>query len=728
MGATKANQAFLFACLLFGFISLWPISGGVHAQEQEAEQAEAQGGTPVPGDRISDNSDTQTGAAQKPSVKSLYFLGDKPQLQRQQGPALGKPVSILPHPFVPKGSVALPPAPVGTELNAEEGEGANPETLDVISGISDESGELVSEVSTDAAADVPVDADNAAATEEQFVEVSVLDQLDPSGIGVLPLGEGYARDFWATLSRQEIIELYEAFSTYSGSPALRSIAGKVAMSGVILPSPDSDADVIRMLDARLSLLAATANADAYRTLLDKLPEGRDWSALSRHVSNLYLLDGRLSDACTLATVQRETDSDPHWIRITAFCYAAQANRSGVDFELEVLSELTEVPPTFYQLIDQILVEAEQPPGSVMTEPTTLSGALDIQLLEVAMARLARSKVLELSLDVINPLAVKAMIALPGLDTVAKTGLVGLGLQKGWIDGADIASFARTLDVSDEEKSVTFIPELAPTEAGEQFVRDSVLLHLVGIADAPADMDVSDTPEDLSVARASSDRIQATYDLWASALFKNYIAAVAPGISTLADDVPIAAGAGSAADIYARAAFIAGNATLSEAWFTTFRAHPMGANASADARLISLMPLAVVAGLESAPVMAQQKFTLWWQAEGEREDRFVRGNLLFSILEALGTTVPEPAWQLLEAGPAVVGNTAMSPALWRRFLQAAREDNKPQALAQAFKLMANNGPAGVSATLAGSLVGTLKGLGFDAEARRIALEILIGQGL
>ncbi|MFC3050607.1 hypothetical protein [Kordiimonas pumila] len=682
---------FLKSALFAATFAIAPFSAGFAQDEDAGTSAEQP---------VEAGQDAKPETAIEPAVKdkntrSFYYLGGKPVPARQQGPTLPPPVSILPQPYVPKGSVTVPPAP-DTRI---------PGAAEITTGTMPDGTASVPDENT-----VPDDADmqetegdQGVGAEDQFLEVSALEQLDPSAMGVLPRGEGYARDFWAGLQRAQIIERYKIFSKYAASPALKAIANRAALSGFILPAPESDTDIISMLDSRLSLLENTGNSEGYRALLAKLPAGRDWSGLARHFSNAYLLDGRLGDACALAATQRAVDANPYWVRIAAFCKAANADRQGVDFELQILSEVIDIQPAFYKLIDQILIEAEQGGSTVLASGSAITYPMKVELLETAMARLARATIEMINPEGANPLAYKALLALPGLSGSAKIALLDLGLKQGLVSGAEIAAFAQSAKASEIADAHT----LSDADA-MGFDVDAALLQQAATAD---------------------DQSQAALirDFWAASQAGHYSVAVASGLVKLADTKAVTALSPFVAEIVFRAALVSEDYKAAQSWFTALRGSSAGADSSVDAQLLSSAPLAAIAGLDGAPSVTPDSLLAWWHGAEKAPTAYAKANLLFSVLDALGETVPDDAWEQLDNGPVAAEAKAVNPAQWRGYIKAVQSGNKSLALVYAFRL-ASGGTAAIPATLAGSLIGNLKDLGFEREARQLAVEMLVAQGL
>lgn len=647
-------------------------------------------------------------------TKNLYFFGGRPVLNRQLGPSITAPKSILPQPFLPAGTIVVPPAPA-VEEPLETNVDALPDT--VFQGEQVISGENVTDLDETIVAG-PVSEEitqgqiSEAEQEEPLVElngqdgmleVSTLEELDPSGISLLPSDDAFPADMWVTYSRAAIAERLSDFHYPGTSPALKRLANKLALSGVTVEDPANKEDVTSFIEARLDLLEALGNAKSYADLLLALPASHDWSPLARHFANAYLIDGKITDTCELANMQRAQDSDPYWLKLIAFCDAVNGNRAGVDFQLGVLEEITIVEPSFYMLIDQILIEAEQPTGAVLPAPVTLPNAIRIDVLEATMARLARVKIEQLATEGVNPLAVDMMIGLPGVLPEAKTDLIGLAVRRGWISGDMFALYARTVEASEE----------AVTTAENMAGNDSSFLVDATFAKAAAD------------STTVGQKAEALARIWSRFEAQNYRVLGARGLYALMGSEKPAPTATAA--VMARSAIAAGNTDLANQWFLALRSQNAGTDDAIDAQLIDLLPLmALETGSDVALDAGLLK--LWWQAQAENEKRYEQANLLFSILEALGKDIDDEAWLWLETGPVTLAGNAPAPAQWRRFLLAARSNDKPALLASLFRLFSDGGPALVSSSLAGSIVGTLMSQGFDEEARAIAIEMLIGQGL
>lgn len=658
----------------------------------------------------------QVQTAEEPQPKTLYFIGPRVRAERQQGPSIGAPQSIRPQPYLPPGTLIVPP-PGDTAPDEVEGLAAGAQALpDATEADPADLDAVRSEEFLEAE---PGAQDTAPAAAGGFLE-GQLEQLDPSGMPVA--GDGpVANTVWQGYSRQSIEQFLGGLAQPSLSPALTRLAGQIARSRFVLPAAASEQEVVSLIENRLHVFQATADTEAYIALVDGLPADRDWSPLSRHLARAHLIKGELPDACAVAQQQRAEDDDPYWVRLAAFCMAATGNRGGVDFQLGILEETIEVDPVFYQLLDQILVEAEQLPGAVLPPAPALNGALKTDVLTVAMARLARVRIQDVDALSVNPLAVVLLLQNPNLDRSAQAKLLSYLLARGIAGGERVAALARSLPLEPGEDELAFSVLAAAEAAVDGADQPETTVDLI-------DTDTLETVLLALVADGSQPERQARAlgALWRIQSENGRQVASAPAFNALllGSSVPSDT---AVAEIAARSALLAGDSGAFRRWSRLLRISVAGEDADTDAALRSLWPLIALADDGATPV-AQSRLGLWWQQQVGEPDRYRLANLLFSVGEALGRPVPGSLWQALNDGPSVIEGVSVAPALWRRYLGATAGQDPIAALSSLYQLLSEIGPADMPPAVAGSLVSGLVDLGFDQAARDFALELLIAQGL
>ncbi|WP_286828944.1 MULTISPECIES: hypothetical protein [Kordiimonas] len=630
-------------------------------------------------------------ALERPAERTdgRFFLGPRPALKRQVGPALGAPRSILPQPYVPKGTIEVPPAPQTETMD---------QPADMTSDLVETLPDTEQPLADDAAGEGHLG--QAIPTPDTDIFAGALQTLDPSGIAVLRGPGAYPNDFWAGYSREAVQAELKKFAQPSKTPAMVKAARRMALSGYLLPAPAGDTEIEAFIRARLDVLAAHGDTEGYLALLGRLTPDHDWSGLARDIVDGHLLAGRIEDACAIAAQERADSNDAFWLRMAVFCRAVQGDRVGVDFNLGILEEVQSVQPTFYQLTDQILVEAEQAGGTVLTSGMVLSSMLRVDVLEATMVRLAKVQVSALDMTDAKPMAAKAMLGIPGVAPEAKLQLIARGLSEGWLGAGVLVDYLRA------------VPPAAPSDVDTQALMQEDMSFdgdMMLIAEAMAGADETVRTEAMAaLKRRAESPDKALYLL----PVLDYLQA------GQADDAAMAARR-------IRAALLEGDFEQADGLFTTLRAGQAGDNTAKDAVLEGSWPLMVAAGFTGAPEVTPGRLRAWWGQQGEDDDRFAHAAILFTTLEALGHTVPEDIWAMAEQGEPQVAGPSMSPAHWRRLLVMQAQGDKAGVLSLAYATTAD-GTA--SASYAGSLIGALRELGLTTEAHQLAAETLVRWGL
>ena len=721
-------------------------AAGVSAQEQEQEPQD-QGEPPETVDTPNtiEPAEAVTPPAEgseKVTRRTLYFLGPRVEQERQQGPSVGAPISILPQPYVAIGSLSVPEPPLvpketdASLIPANEGQGTEIETTDDLGPEQEPLSDLAAlgepgtsqDAEPEAVTEQPADVFDPLAI-DGFSE-GVLTRIDPSGLPVSLQG----RDLdtvWQGYDRSTIEEFLDLIAKPSQSPTLANFASAIASSRFELPAPANDQDIMDLIEARLAVFQSQADRQAYVALIDALPADRDWAPLARHFARAHLLKGQLPDACQIAETERVNDQDTYWLRLSAFCQAAFGNRAGVDFQLGILEETTNVDQIFYQMIDQILVEAEQPPGTVLPPIVALEAPLPADILTASMVRLARISVSEIDVLNVNPLAVPLLLENPLLARSAQSTLIEYLIARGVADGDMVSTFVRTAEISQEELDAA--RAWLSSQVGE------VDAEAVAQAPAPPPTPVEEAiappfeTADLQSALLKlvflqqDDAVSALQQYWKQSAERNQLPGVAPVLNRLipASSVSGALAGPDSVAIFARAAMLADDEIEAEAWARRLRTSIAGEDEDVDQALIALSPLLDAGkwGEAGTQVTVSQR---WLMLNADLNARYREANLLFSILDSLDETVSGDMWALLGDGPVLFEGGSIAPSIWRAYLISLNNGDPVASLSMIYKIMAEVGPGDMPPAMAGSIVRGLYQLGFQATARALALEILISQ--
>ncbi|WP_262693081.1 hypothetical protein [Kordiimonas aquimaris] len=730
-----------FIILAIGSLVLAAASNAQDAAQDDIEQSQADNTTQVEqAQRAAQDAQTSS-RVRSTNRRTLYFVGPRARAQRQLGPGIGAPKSILPTPFVSRGSLAVPaaentdtlPADAATIVPGQGTPADNVEGLESVdaSALSSEQQQQVVEPEQEDTPDDPFG--------ELFQE-GILERLDPSGIPVnTGIGAGGIETVWQGYSRAEIIAFLERIEKPTFSPALSRLASAVAASRLTLPEPERDSDIIEMLTARLAVFEAFADVSAYTALIDALPIDRDWSALARHQAHAHLLKGELPDACVVAESQRAIDINAYWVRLSAFCMAAVGDRTGVDFQLGILEETRSLDTTFYQLLDQILIEAEQPTGAVIPQPTVLSAPMPADIVSAAMARLARVEINDVDLSDANLLAVPMLLQNPSLSPEAKVKLLDAMLSRGVADAALMSAAAGNFPIDsglltnllagpvDEDASIDNIDDTS----------DQVVTELEsGLQDDRSGEEASETLKQLTLLAAIAQQTdmapQALEQVWESNVANGTLAKFASSIEILTRALQNENDTAAVAAIAVRAAAMTGGDAFAKR-ILSLRTQAAGTDEAKDVALVRLWPLIAIADVPnelstSSRVYDATAFERWWQTMSDNENKFVIANSLLTAMDGLGFDVPDRAWALVADGPAVFEGSSISPSLWRALDQSVAAQDPVATLTAFYKLYGEVNAKDIPPSVVGVLINSLRRVGFDAIAKAIVFDILISQGL
>lgn len=752
-------------------------------QDQQADQKK-QAGTPSK-DQDKADKDKKTAGQKAEDVqssdrKTLLSLQPEMRLKLQQGPGVGKPRSILPQPFLPKGSLVIPVMPQGESKGGSKADMTGQNNQGQKNQNAAQADNINQQITDQKASDqqqVPAQQkQNAVQDGSLFSDVQIqsglLNALDPSGVDLQAGGieeekqsllpAGVSADFWQDMSRQDMLDFYQHFSKTGGSPAVADFAHQLILSAIPVPKPQatinndtvsSNKEILDFLSARMSFLIQRGDMNGAARLLDRLPVAQNWSVFDEEKTKIALAQDKRAEACSIAESRVGSSRDVYWLRLLTFCKALEKKRDTVDFQISVLEELGQMTPAFYKLVDHILIEAET--GVAADRAPAVTSAMAVQLLEATMVNIARGKVTELDLTNIDPLAIPVVLKTPGISEQAKLPLLEKAVKEGLISAENFADYILRLTPSDIDKAKARAAVAADQTAlmahrgadeisnqpnQKQNQLQNQTQNLTGQQDTAQSASSFDLDVTLAhLAAIEKDpliRLQMLQSAWNRAIKGGYTQYVAPAYARLMADLPVT---GELVDqtttesaLMIRLALLAGHDALAHKWFLTLRQTEAGKKPAADRQLISIYPLMLVAGLKGENGLSQPVAAQWWQQQSVnplwQARKFERGNLLATVLEALAIPVSETLWHSLSAGPVTLQTQAASPAQWRGLLLAAAQNDRRKVLTQSTGLVANVGINKVPVALSGSLLGTMQTQGFDQISRRLAREILILNGL
>lgn len=792
-----------FACALLALIP----SVAVHAAPPQAVDLSSQND----GQATTTRADTEGGdqAVQTDAPRRTYFLGSPPQDAALIGPPAGTPKSVQPQPYVSPDALVLPPAPVAERADMSGPEAGDAEGLDAVSDDQDADGDIVApdvastdtaltgtvpaggmdagsvdqginpdseglqvaETTEDATVDASADASGTAAetaietlrAQAFSYEEAALESFDPSlqaaslwSAGSEGSGQSQAAQptafLFDGLSRNEAIDVLKALGVPNISHSLRSFARDIALGNFALPASDDQAEIDRLLAARLDVLRALGSPAGFVALIDALPSDRDWSGLSRYVADAYFLGGRLADACALADTRRSTDTDPYWVKVAVFCAAMAGDRSAVDFQLDILDTVIRADSHFVTLADQILLVAEaEAAGSAAPEAAPLGTGFKPSVLTAAMAKLAGAPILDMDMSALDPVVLELLMSLDGVDSTMRAALLRRAVDSGLASTALITAFLETaaLDAAASQPDTVQPGGLDDPGTGESDLQT---------AETDPGVDLNQLARQAVGLRGDTplaDRMATLEGLWDNTVAASLQVQLAPVLADILRPIIPQPLAGRQAAIMVRIYFTAGDRARALEWLDALRASFAGRDMARDAAFARLVPLMVAAGGVDVAQMPLD-FDRWWGAPLAQEtasqddpgrsglnygptdpagsdvhaapSMLAKAGLILSLVEAQGRPVPEVYWQKLEAVPGRLTGILPRPASWRHFVIASHQGRRAAMLGAVYRIVDQHGLATMPAVLAGALYTGLSAQAMGPLADQIMIDMLVASGL
>lgn len=692
-GFGAAGFTALTACFLIGFLAASPAIA-------EEEQEQAAGSAQAVDELVlqQEIAEEEVPAEDGENARTRY-LGPRNLVPAQQEPTSGKPRSIIPGPYVPAGSIAAAAAEMARAEPAagDSGEGAGEE---------DGPGGTRSLLGMDAP------------------EVDELADLDPAAIGVLEPGDGgLPADLWRGTRRSTLEVLIPQMSVRAPSPAMHKLVRQLLLSSVgVPPVGDDDDSGLSLLEARLERVAASGNLAALLEMLERVAPRHETSLIRNIRADAYLMDSDILGACDVA---REARNDTNgggdaaavkWLKILSLCQALEGDRAGVAFNVALLQETGDVTALFDDLIGKVLNRAQGVAETDAGEQGEEAGAGEesgllaaeppLDALTAALYRAAGAPVPAAVLDNTPAMVLASLAGRGDLDLNFRAEAAEIAARAGIVPVADLVSAFNAMEFTEDEENSAFL--LAETGLGARV--DGLLYRL-----ASSSLSDVDKTRYLRVAWRRAHR-EGMYPALAGVLV-----GPAAQIELIEDNV-------SAAHDVVRIALYAGERELADNWYQLARTLASQRSVEGTKALVDMWPLMVTSGVGDIP-FSPQILNLWRQSlsilpVGEQRSRAA---LLYGLLEALGYDIENELWDDVLGAPAISGTTAPSLGVWRQLLIATEGGRLGEGLLLSIVSIGDAGPAGADPSALSSALRALISLGHEADARAIALEVLVANG-
>lgn len=522
------------------------------------------------------------------------------------------------------------------------------------------------------------------------IKVEPLKAPDVDAVGVLGETEGgFGADMWSGSSRALVAKLLPSLPAASGSRTMRAMMRRLLLSTAAVPDGPAPKGV-SLLAQRVERLWAMGEPDAMLALIDAAPHGPETRPLLRQRIDGLLLKGDSAAACAdLPAARAAADADLYLAQVEAFCHALAGRTAEAALTATWLRDRGHVDSAFQALLEALLGEPV-PDLDSLRQPTPL---------HLAMLKAAKRPIPADAAESSAPAVLRA-VAL-AVNAPPETRLAAAEKAE-WLGALDTETLRQlyagmTFRQEEAERSIE--------DAGEdRGGRSRALLFRA------AQMQKTPSARAEIVAKAFALARRHGHFESAARLY-------APLIEELKPTPDLAFFAGDAL----RGLLAAGRSFKAKPWL------PLAERAPRDPvwPLIRLLEAGDDDGVPPAKLLA-------WLAQRRplAADRAGRqGAVLFGLLDALGDKVGTEGWLALMEGPPLQPAPALpTAALWHALRLAAEDLRLAETVLLALISLGPDGPGGTEPTSLYRVIAALRLVGFDDEARSLAVEAALANGV
>lgn len=522
------------------------------------------------------------------------------------------------------------------------------------------------------------------------IEVGTLGDVTPDYAGTLEEGGGgFPSDMWNGTDRALVEHLLPQLPPALGSPAMRDLERRLLLTNA--ESPTGKTTGVSLFAARADRLAAMGFSRDAATLLAMMPARLVDKTAARLRLDSLLLAGDVDGACKAVDDTRQVASaDPYWQQTQIFCQLRAGQKDQAALGLDLLGDQGDKDSAFLKLAKALTGETVKLDS--LPEPTPL----DLAMLRAAKLPLPRDAAKSRNPGVLAALAqdrsLDPAVRLAAAEEAAATG------------GLSIAQ------LQEAYTSVTFPagglddPIAASAKVAGPMGR-ALLYQATG---ATADIQVRAKLLQAALDRA---RHEGGY-LLAVPVNMTYLQPLQPG----ADLAWFAGDAG-------RALYVAGRYEQANAWLALAQSKAASDPASAAAAS-ALAVYARIAGVGEPLAWDPASLEAWRQSAGSSDG----AQRLLAVFEGLGEPMGG-GWQMIgQAAGAGSAKPAADPAVLFNLGDAAAAHRIGETVLLSLYALGPDGPAGCNPLALARVIAALRQIGFDSEARAIAIEAAVAAGV
>ncbi|PKU22776.1 antifreeze protein [Telmatospirillum siberiense] len=533
------------------------------------------------------------------------------------------------------------------------------------------------------------------------IQVQDLGVLDANATGVIDEGHGgFGSDMWAGSSMNIVQKVLPLMPGATPWRSLRALERKLLLTTAAVPAGKPVGD--SLIKLRADRLWAMGDVDGLNALLKGVPDPAFTPALRRLQVDAALVAGDSAGACQQAAALRsQAASDAYPAKLQVYCQFSTGKGNEAGLGVDLLREQKVNDPAFFAAADALAGIA----------PGKMDGFANPTPLTLAMARAAKLPLPEsVASATSSPSLLRAIATMDSATTEARLAAAEKAESLGSIDTELLRQLYEQVTFTTQELSAPV--NAAGTDKG---VRSRALLFRAAVQQTLPTAKVEIIAKALGLAGDGPAYFTAA---------RLY----APQITALRPTPELA----SFAVVAARALYAAQRSDAAAPWVALAR----GGDPSVAGAAAGLWPLTRMAGAGTPQTIPSATLAAWRKARGELPPAVALRRQLtcFGLLTALGDKIAADEWQTLydepqpTAAPAQPPATALRGVLWQGLRVASDELRQGETVMFSLATLGEVGLNQADPTDLYRIVAALRLIGLDADARALAVEAAIANGL
>lgn len=531
------------------------------------------------------------------------------------------------------------------------------------------------------------------------IEVNRLDEIAPDSIGVLdPGGGGLGVEMWRGTERAVVAGLLRRLPGDLRSHTMRDLARRLLLSIATPPVARAGEAMLpgsSLLALRLERLAALGEVSGLNRLLAAVPARLDDESIGRLRIDGLLLEHDYDAACrAVRNGIASYHADPYWQQAMIFCHMVSGETDRVMLGLDLLREQgMDDSPAFLALA-----------GTAFGVKATMSGDEVLSPLNFAMHQVTGTPLPPDAVERAAPALLYAIATARAVEPPMRARAAEMACSRGMLDGAVLAAAYEAFGFAPEE-----LANAISAQGEVDGPRQRALLYQAARA------------ETLPSTRAEVLRV-ALEEAEEAGLYQAAVAAYLPMLGAI-DVMPELAWFATTAG---RALYAAGRYEQASAWLSLGRQEAI-LNPQASTAAAALWPYSRLAG--GSALTTEGSLSAWRAMRESTGDAAFDGTqaLLRATFQALGEQDPMP-WSLIAANGAPVARPLPSAALLYALDEASEARRVGETVLLSLVLLGEAGPSQSHTLALGRVLSALGRIGLDDEARSLAIEAALANGV